>query len=161
MTAVRLDQIRKDIVAKKAKRTQVVNAPASTDEALSRMAEWVAIEAGRFNQSSAVIPFLRQNGGRCDAMVIHAEGGKIDLGPLLCTMVPDVIKKRFGSALADLDTGDGISSKVRAKELSQLDSDLGKLEQQEEGILVTMEANGQTVNRRPDAAPAAVLEFQS
>jgi hypothetical protein len=79
-----------------------------------------------------------------------------DMGPLLAAVLGgDALMAALEPHLAKLPDGPDTAS--RAARLAKVKAELFRLECEEEDVITALEANGQTVERRGDADPAAVL----
>ncbi|MDK4714676.1 hypothetical protein [Rhizobium sp. CNPSo 4039] len=144
-----LEEVRKRIVLKRYSITKIQQAPASPNEALQRLNEWIeTTTAGSAVENLAarfVAPGYRQPTSGVPTEIIAAAIA----GPLR-ELIGGAISKSYGSAK-------GISAADRARELAKAEGELLEFECAEEAIIRHAEQCGIDVLRRIDADPRAVL----
>lgn len=145
---------REAIAALHAERGDLQRQHVSRDEALQALDRWIAKRAAECDPS---IGNLLRGEGVLDLAALDA-GGRRDLEPALCALVPDAIRQvvgeRIDAALADQPS---IGSEDRQRRLDDIAAELLRLERDEEDLVQHLEADGVPTARRADADPRAVL----
>ena len=153
-----LETLRAKILERQANISRLKKTPLNIEGALGQLDAWVTSQQGKFKAEAAVLPFLRE-GGKTNFGGLYAQGGKVDVSPLLVFLLGDTLRKRMADALSDLDTGEGISPEQREKDLKKAIKELADLERKEEFLICLRETEGLPVTRRLDCDPAVFLEF--
>lgn len=149
-----LETTREAIRALQAEAADLQRQHVSRDEALQALDRWIAKRAAECDPS---IGNLLRGQAELDLSALDA-GGRRDLEPALCLLVPDAIREMIAQRLdAALDGQQTMSAEDRERRLADIEAELLQLERDEETIVERLEADGVPTARRADADPRAVL----
>ncbi|NCA71470.1 MAG: hypothetical protein EOM91_15530 [Sphingobacteriia bacterium] len=80
-----------------------------------------------------------------------------DLGPLVCWLFGDDLKRRFGELIGASDYPEGLPTAERPAALARIAAELDTLELREEALICRADASGMVIPRRNDVRPEIVL----
>lgn len=153
MTIKKVTDIRRRIAALAEEREALGRRPRTREEAIDAFEQWLAQNADQFDVGAFV---------KHGEPVLHLRpaddpaGG--DLQRVVATLFGDELRAyviaRIDQMLADADP---ISAEDAAKRREEIAAELLTLEREEEEIICKMRAAGETVARRGDADPRALL----
>lgn len=142
----------------------------SKDEFIRRVCNWVDVQAGRFDPmygisalrspiaSSNVSVFQSsvQGSHHHDTPLVVAE---TDLGPMLCFLFADVIKKRLADTIRESSYEEGISTEERPDLIALVKEELECLEIEKERLILEAASFNITLPRRDDSRPEIILSL--
>lgn len=152
-----IKKLRQQINDLKHQRDEIINHRLPKSEALARLVEFVDSEAEsfdawhRFGNAAATV----------DAWPHDIKGFEIargDIGPLLCWLLGDTIKRRLTGLMEQSNYIEGLPAAEREVAVSKIKSQILDLERTEEAIIIEAEEAGFSIQRRTDFDPAVVLE---
>lgn len=83
----------------------------------------------------------------------------VEVGPIIAWCLGDILTQRMHAEIDSLDYQAGPPMADRPARLAKLKADLRRLEGQEEALICKAEAEGISIQRRSDADPAVVLNY--
>jgi hypothetical protein len=161
MNSKNLDKLRAEIAALHSERRELEAMRRSRAEV--RATVTAQIESWRAEGREAARRMLRDLANDSGHTRLHAQtqapgytAGHADLGPALSGLLGAEVVGAF--LLADLDTiPEGFDKPAREARLSEIAEELDKLEREEEAVICALEAEGESVMRRPDARPEIII----
>lgn len=129
-------------------------------EAKQRIGDWVDREAARVNSFQLVASATVD--GPLETAAFHQHAGE-SLAGYLCWLDPERMKQQLSAELeahADELCSD-TPAKDRAVALKKAQTELAKLEREEERLIVEAQTAGISIERRPDVTPEVILEIAS
>lgn len=142
----RVAELREQIVELKTRRGEINAAPAVDAEIKAALDDFIKRRAAEYRVNRITDPLARR--GRIGSL------GADNLEQFAAFFFGDTIRQTL---LAHVTAGDGLSREDRAAQLADIDDQLFAAECAEEQAIIDAEANGQPIERRGDADPAAVL----
>ncbi len=141
----------------------------SKDEFIRRVCNWVDVQAGSFNpmygisalrspKASGGVSVFQSSvqGSHHDTPLVVAE---TDLGPMLCFLFADVIKKRLADTIRESSYEEGISTEERPDLIALVKEELECLEIEEERLILEAASFNITIPRRDDSRPEIILSL--
>ncbi|MBL3619715.1 MAG: hypothetical protein JMN26_18645 [gamma proteobacterium endosymbiont of Lamellibrachia anaximandri] len=95
-------------------------------------------------------------GSHHDTPLVVAE---TDLGPMLCFLFADVIKKRLADTIRDSSYEEGISTEERPDLIAVVKEELECLELEEERLILEAASFNIAIPRRDDSRPEIILSL--
>lgn len=149
-------RIRADVLGLISERSRIQRADITRDEKKAKLKEWIARQQERAGL------FIRWENGRpivkFSANIEGAHTAVPDVAAMMAWLHPKAMETRLLAMLdASPEPGFTISTEDREQRLKELGRELLILERQEEAIISAAAEKQQTISRRPNADPRAVL----
>lgn len=154
--ATTLEELRVKIAAAQARRTELKSAPLAHAEVRVRLNDWATTES---NERRRLLAYHAANDPGSALRLRASPDGVVDLGPVLCALLGPATVAGMLASMVESSYADTPGSADRAAELAEIDSELDRLEREEEREVCRLEVAGQRVVRRADARPEIVLEL--
>ena len=152
-------RVRQQIVAAKNHLRAIQLAPLPVDELKAQAAELVKSLAARApvrvsaNSTGLKVAFTEPNG---DDLTHHS-----DVAALLAFLAPELLLRTIETQIETLPAlQPAIPAQERTRRVAELEADLDRAEREEETLLDLAAQSGLQIERRPNAAPLAVLQIQ-
>lgn len=161
--------LRKQITGLNEQLHALVEHGVTKDEFIRRVCNWVDDKAGSFNPMYG-ISALRSPKAGSDVSVFqssvqgahHASSlvvAETDLGPMLCFLFADVIKKRLADTIRESSYEEGISTEERPDLIAMVKEELECLEFEEERLILEAVSFNIAIPRRDDSRPEIILSL--
>jgi hypothetical protein len=159
----RINDIRAKIRKAQLDLNHVEYASLTKAEAIQRLDAWIDHQANYYNAKGAVASFLRiDSGGHSDGLTVFSsdDGLETELAPLLCFLMGDMVRASMIRAFDMFDFSDSVKQTERRRMMAEMEKAINALEKREENMITQAEADGIHIDRRHNANPAVVLEWQ-
>ena len=159
----RIDDLRIKIHKARLDINRVEHASLTKAEAIKRLDAWIDHQANDYNAQGAVANFIRvDSGGFSDGLTVFSsdDGQETELAPLLCFLMGDMVRASMIRAFDMFDFSNSLKNTERTKMMAEMEKAIITLEKREEAMITQAEADGIQIDRRSDANPAVVLEWQ-
>ncbi|MBL3601082.1 MAG: hypothetical protein JMN25_14655 [gamma proteobacterium endosymbiont of Lamellibrachia anaximandri] len=139
------------------------------DEFILRVCNWVDDQAGRFNPMHGISALRSPRASGCVSVFQSSVQGshhdtplvvaETDLGPMLCFLFADVIKKRLADTIRESSYEEGISTEERPDLIALVKEELECLELEEEQLILEAASFNIAIPRRDDSRPEIILSL--
>jgi len=149
-----LATLRESIAAMQAERDALASAGPSRAETVAAVDAWAAQAAA---QAASKLNYAVKSSDITAALEVRARpDGVVQLGPLLAALMgPEVLAAALRRFIDDIPQGLPLAD--RRARIAELDAQILEAEMSEERAVEALEALGETVLRRADADPRAIL----
>lgn len=154
-----LDKIRADIAATKDALARLADGHLSRDDAKQRAADWVDSKTESFDTDTIAWSLLYEAQPVDERGTQGGMSQRLDMGAFVAWLAAPMLKQRLTDVLDGMpdDAFSDHDASGRAKQVSQLERKLQKLEVDEERTVCELERQGLPVRRRADCRPEIVL----